>query len=99
VGDLGGDDAIPDWYPLIRAARDAGMPPWELVEQSWWRDHDLLAAARYLNVPAHDLATQPTWWRNIARIAERAEREATEAIQDHASQQQRQPTPEPPAHV
>ena len=24
---------MPDWYPLIRAARYLGVPPWELLRQ------------------------------------------------------------------
>ena len=28
---------VPDWYPLIRAARYLGVPPWELAKQpSMW---------------------------------------------------------------
>lgn len=31
--------ALPDWYPLIRAARYLGVAPWELLDQSslWLR--------------------------------------------------------------
>ena len=25
---------MPDWYPILRAARYLGVPPWELLEQS-----------------------------------------------------------------
>ena len=25
---------MPDWYPLMRAARYLGVPPWELLQQA-----------------------------------------------------------------
>lgn len=30
---------MPDWYPLLRAARYLGVPPWDLLEQAsvWMR--------------------------------------------------------------
>lgn len=34
----------PDWYPLIRAARYLGVPPWELAQQpAVWQDWALAA--------------------------------------------------------
>ncbi|MGH2478198.1 MAG: hypothetical protein ACRDHW_00865 [Ktedonobacteraceae bacterium] len=31
--------ALPDWYPLITAARYLGVAPWDLLEHSsWWQD-------------------------------------------------------------
>lgn len=28
---------MPEWYPLIKAARYLGVAPWELAERSaWW---------------------------------------------------------------
>jgi uncharacterized protein Usg len=36
--------ACPEWYPLIRAARYLGVPPWELAEQSYvWQEWALAA--------------------------------------------------------
>ena len=36
----------PDWYPLIKAARWLGVPPWELFEQPQvWQDWALIAMA------------------------------------------------------
>lgn len=36
--------ALPDWYPLMRAARYLGVPPWELLHQpSVWVSWALLA--------------------------------------------------------
>ncbi len=26
--------AMPDWYPLIRAARYLGVPPWDLLQRA-----------------------------------------------------------------
>lgn len=38
--------AIPDWYPLIRAARYLKVPPWELAQQPlYWLDWALMAQA------------------------------------------------------
>jgi len=35
---------MPDWYPLLKAAKYLGVAPWELAEQSiWWRDIALKA--------------------------------------------------------
>jgi hypothetical protein len=35
---------MPDWYPLIVAAKYLGVPPWDLLERSvWWRDKALIA--------------------------------------------------------
>jgi hypothetical protein len=35
---------MPDWYPLIKAARYLGVAPWELLAQSvWWREKALIA--------------------------------------------------------
>ena len=36
--------ARPEWYPLIRAARYLGVPPWVLAEQSYvWQEWALAA--------------------------------------------------------
>lgn len=36
---------MPDWYPLMRAARYLGVPPWELLDQPlFWREKALIAA-------------------------------------------------------
>lgn len=45
---------MPDWYPLLRAARYLGVPPWEL-ENVWigWLDRALMAEA------AEQVASQP----------------------------------------
>lgn len=38
--------ALPDWYPLIRAARYLGVPPWTLLDQpALWRDYALISEA------------------------------------------------------
>lgn len=38
------EGTMPDWYPVISAARYLGVPPWELVEQpSEWMDWALAA--------------------------------------------------------
>ncbi len=35
---------VPHWYPLMRAARSLGVPPWELEQVSVeWRERALLA--------------------------------------------------------
>ena len=35
---------MPEWYPLIRAARYLGVAPWELLEQqSAWMEYALMA--------------------------------------------------------
>lgn len=35
---------LPDWYPLIRAARYLRVPPWELRERPvYWHDWALIA--------------------------------------------------------
>lgn len=35
---------MPEWYPLVRAARYLGVAPWELLEQpSAWMDFALIA--------------------------------------------------------
>lgn len=35
---------VPDWYPLIRAARYLGVAPWDLARQPvWWREIALQA--------------------------------------------------------
>ena len=35
---------MPEWYPLIRAARCLGVAPWELLEQrSTWLEWALIA--------------------------------------------------------
>lgn len=36
--------AVPDWYPLIRAARYLGVPPWELADQPTYMMHWALLA-------------------------------------------------------
>lgn len=37
---------MPDYYPVIKAARYLGVPPWELLEQSiYWRDKALIVQA------------------------------------------------------
>ena len=42
-GQLG---SCPDWYPLIRAARYLGVPPWDLASQpDVWRGWALAAEA------------------------------------------------------
>jgi hypothetical protein len=33
-----------DWYPVIRAARYLGVPPWELLDQPIFWQHKALAA-------------------------------------------------------
>jgi len=45
---------MPDWYPLLRAARYLGVPPWEL-ENQWigWLDRALMAEA------AEQVASKP----------------------------------------
>jgi hypothetical protein len=45
---------MPDWYPVLRAARYLGVPPWELEDQ-WigWMDRALMAEA------AEAVASQP----------------------------------------
>ena len=36
--------AMPEWYPLMRAARWLGVKPWELAEQPQiWQERALLA--------------------------------------------------------
>lgn len=36
--------AVPDWYPLVAAARYLRVPPWDLFEASTaWRDYALAA--------------------------------------------------------
>jgi hypothetical protein len=36
--------AMPEWYPLIRAARYLGVAPWKLLEQqSTWLEWALIA--------------------------------------------------------
>ena len=36
----------PDWYPILRAARYLGVPPWVLMEQPIvWQHWALIAAA------------------------------------------------------
>lgn len=34
----------PDWYPLLKAAQWAGVPPWELVKQGSFWLHRILRA-------------------------------------------------------
>jgi hypothetical protein len=35
---------MPDWYPLLRAAKYLNVPPWELLDQPlWWREKALIA--------------------------------------------------------
>lgn len=35
---------LPDWYPLIVAARYLGVPPWELYHQpTYWMDWAIIA--------------------------------------------------------
>lgn len=37
---------MPDWYPLIRAARYLGVPPWELARQpATWMEWALTSEA------------------------------------------------------
>lgn len=49
---------IPDWYPLLMAARYLRVPPWELARRSvWWRDIALLAQeVEAISDPLHELA-------------------------------------------
>lgn len=36
----------PDWYPLLKAAKWLGVPPWELVDQPQvWMEWALIADA------------------------------------------------------
>lgn len=35
---------LPDWYPLIRAARYLGVPPWDLLDQPLLWQHWALMA-------------------------------------------------------
>ncbi len=35
---------VPDWYPVIKAARYLGVPPWELVDRPAYWLHVALAA-------------------------------------------------------
>lgn len=38
IGHRTGMGAIPDWYPLLRAAKYLGVAPWELARQpAIWR--------------------------------------------------------------
>ena len=46
---------MPDWYPLVRAAKYLGVAPWELAER-------------------------PSWWQEVALVAEAAEAEAQEVV-------------------
>ena len=40
----GGLGALPDWYPLIRAAKYLGVAPWDLLQQPlFWQQKALLA--------------------------------------------------------
>lgn len=87
-GELIWGDSMPEWYPFVRSIHDAnaGTPPptvlpWELVDQPWGTNGRLLQAARYLGVPVADLAEQASWWVDMALLAERAEREAKEALE------------------
>jgi len=35
---------MPDWYPLLRAAKYLNVPPWELLDQPlFWREKALIA--------------------------------------------------------
>jgi hypothetical protein len=86
-GELTEFDELPTWYPLVRNVHDANAAcpppailPWELVRQPWGADGRLLSAARYLGVPVALLAEQASWWFDMALLAERAEREAAEAL-------------------
>jgi hypothetical protein len=37
---------MPDWYPLIRAARYLGVAPWDLMEQPlYWSEWAITAEA------------------------------------------------------
>ena len=37
---------MPDWWPLIQAARYLGVPPWELARQpAYWQQMALTAQA------------------------------------------------------
>jgi hypothetical protein len=37
---------MPDWYPLIRAARYLGVPPWEMAKQPYqWLEVAIIAEA------------------------------------------------------
>jgi hypothetical protein len=34
----------PDWYPVLRAAKYLGVPPWDLAERPiWWTEIALAA--------------------------------------------------------
>lgn len=52
---------MPDWYPLLRAAKYLGVAPW-------------------------DLANQPILWQQVALVAEAAEAEAKQALEEQAQQ-------------
>jgi predicted chitinase len=35
---------VPDWYPLMQAAKYLNVAPWALLEASaWWKDKALIA--------------------------------------------------------
>ncbi len=45
---------MPEWYPLMRAARYLNVPPWELMNQSQvWMDWALAAEAA--EIEAHNI--------------------------------------------
>lgn len=47
---------MPDWYPLIVAAKELGVPPWELERQpTYWRERALTFHNARLKIEA-DLA-------------------------------------------
>ena len=35
---------MPEWYPLLRAAKYLGVPPWELMDRPVWWQRIALAA-------------------------------------------------------
>jgi len=46
---------MPDWYPLIRAARYLGVAPWELATQPIaWQDWALMAENAEAPAPKQD---------------------------------------------
>lgn len=43
--------ALPDWYPLLRAAKYLGVAPWDLLQQPlFWQQKAILAEKVESNV-------------------------------------------------
>ncbi len=44
---------MPDWYPLVDAARELGVAPWELEKQpTYWRDRAIIYRNARLTIEA-----------------------------------------------